>query len=248
MKIFKYMSTKAYNKIEEINLLKKIFENKTLRFSSPLLFNDPFEFSFPVKYLNVSESEDLNELINNSSTFNQNTLHDSALDNILKDVGVLCLSANYDNILMWSHYADNHKGIVLELDVNHDFFKNEDTKNILFPLTKVSYQNERSIFKNFEECIESGEIYFTKHKSWEYEEEYRMPILFDESNNEDKYNIKFPENLIKGVFIGVRTSIENIEYILNLKSKKEWEHLNIYRLQMDEKNYKFKVFHAKFIK
>jgi hypothetical protein len=31
-------------------------------------------------------------------------------------VGIYCVSTNYDDVLMWSHYADSHKGICLEFD------------------------------------------------------------------------------------------------------------------------------------
>lgn len=32
------------------------------------------------------------------------------------ELGVLCLSEIHDDILMWSHYADGHRGIVLQFD------------------------------------------------------------------------------------------------------------------------------------
>lgn len=34
------------------------------------------------------------------------------------DMGVLCFSVNQKNILMWSHYANHHKGIVYEFKPN----------------------------------------------------------------------------------------------------------------------------------
>lgn len=43
----------------------------------------------------------------------------------MEHADTLCLSAKNDNILMWSHYANNHKGIVLKLYKAHPFF---DTK------------------------------------------------------------------------------------------------------------------------
>ena len=35
--------------------------------------------------------------------------------------GVACFTTELNNILMWSHYADGHKGFCLEFDTN--FFK-----------------------------------------------------------------------------------------------------------------------------
>lgn len=36
--------------------------------------------------------------------------------------GILSLSRNHRNMLMWSHYADSHTGFVVALDENHSFF------------------------------------------------------------------------------------------------------------------------------
>lgn len=46
------------------------------------------------------------------------------LPEISKVVGVLCLSACPDNILMWSHYGHGHTGIVIGFDGDHSFFCN----------------------------------------------------------------------------------------------------------------------------
>jgi len=33
--------------------------------------------------------------------------------------GVLCLSSDLENVMMWSHYADNHEGLVLRFDTRY---------------------------------------------------------------------------------------------------------------------------------
>lgn len=241
MGIFKYMATNNYNK----NLLKYIFEDNTLRFNSPLNFNDPFEMRHSIESLNPSKSDDLNNLIN--STLPINLLHNISLDFELENVGTLCLSAKNNDIIMWSHYADSHRGIVLEFDETHPFFyeSNKD-KKLLHPLEKVSYSIDRPYPKNIDEYFKNEKIYLTKYTNWEYEQEYRMTVLFDESNDETKYNIKFPTSLIKAVYIGVKTSKEDVKYILNLKQKQKWQHLDIFKFEMDKKDYKLNLFKANF--
>lgn len=56
---------------------------------------------------------DLAELINRS----QGKALRKTLDRIDAAVGVLCLSQEPDNILLWSHYANSHDGICLRFDV-----------------------------------------------------------------------------------------------------------------------------------
>ena len=245
MGIYKYMKTKTYDKNGETNLLKKVFEDKTLRFTSPLSFNDPFEFRYPVKYLSPSSSVDLNNLVN--SLFNNNQFNNIALDFVLKGIGILSLSASNDDILMWSHYADHHKGIVLEFYEDHSFFsESTDDKKLIHNLEEVNYQIDRPYPKNEEEYFLDKSMYLTKHINWEGEQESRVAVLLDEAGNDDKYNIKFPTDLIKSVYIGVRTDNDDIKYIVNLKQKEEWRHLNIYKLKMDEKDYKLNTYIGRF--
>ena len=142
----------------------KILTNKTLKWSLPELFNDPFEFRSPLEF--GFELEQLEEpfvqrpsiLItqrDDPDLFEGNPVADvirkaraqrvgggdpAKIQELLrpafpqyvnhlkqglesdrntwlgmkKTYRVLCLSAVRDNILMWSHYADEHKGAVLE--------------------------------------------------------------------------------------------------------------------------------------
>jgi hypothetical protein len=40
--------------------------------------------------------------------------HSRFLKRLHEEVGVLCFSEKYDNILMWSHYAKSHTGLCVE--------------------------------------------------------------------------------------------------------------------------------------
>lgn len=79
--------------------------------------------------------------------------------------GVLCLSSVPDNILMWSHYADSHKGICLEFDANNNFFARA---------SPVTYSDQCPCERfpamgNF-----NVDIFYTKSKLWSYEKEWRI--------------------------------------------------------------------------
>ena len=45
-------------------------------------------------------------------------------------------------------------------------------------------------------------------------------------------------DLIKSVYIGCKAKKETIDYIENLKTQKQWEHLDIYHMSIDEEEYK----------
>jgi len=44
------------------------------------------------------------------------------LDKASEKIGLLCLSGVRDSILMWGHYCDKHRGIVIGFDSGHPFF------------------------------------------------------------------------------------------------------------------------------
>ena len=92
--------------------------------------------------------------------------------NFASQIAVLSLSAVPDNEVMWSHYADLHRGVVLAFDSADPFLAN---------VIKVKYQTERPtidmsarppegvVWKEGLQCI-CG----TKNEAWAYEQEYRL--------------------------------------------------------------------------
>ena len=66
----------------------------------------------------------------------RNTLEEQKLhSDFLHDNYCLCLSENNSSVLMWSHYADNHKGICIE----YDFESIKNNKLIYYSLFPVNY-------------------------------------------------------------------------------------------------------------
>ncbi|HLW54684.1 MAG TPA: DUF2971 domain-containing protein [Candidatus Angelobacter sp.] len=75
--------------------------------------------------------------------------------------GMLCFSTDWENPLLWSHYGDRHRGMVLGIDVNDEKLK------------KVKYVRDRPVLKAVDlEVV--YELLFTKFQDWQYEAELRM--------------------------------------------------------------------------
>lgn len=83
--------------------------------------------------------------------------------------GVICFCENYHDPVLWSHYADGHRGVVLVFEIPDD------------QAIRVGYQPER--FKlDVEAAIQRGgfnesdlnQLILTKFSSWGYEKEIRM--------------------------------------------------------------------------
>ncbi|ENE9528407.1 DUF2971 domain-containing protein [Vibrio parahaemolyticus] len=130
---------------------------------------------------------------------------------ISKDVGILCLSKNPENILMWSHYADSHSGVLVEFDEESEFFNqsgissdNKDIDKFYGKVLPVTYRRSRPTFEFFDKSW--PDMFFTKSIDWAYEEEHRMLMPLSEANrviNDKIYLFEIPAKAFKAVYFGV---------------------------------------------
>ncbi len=146
---------RVYHFLPAVHALADI-ENKRIKISEIDQLNDPFEL-----WCVSQEDREIRP----------------ALRNYKKEMGerfgVICFCRHWHNPLLWSHYADKHRGICLGFDVDEGGLK------------AVNYVAERSALKMplTNESVE--ELLFTKYVGWQYEEELRNWFKFDK--REDGY-------------------------------------------------------------
>ncbi len=85
--------------------------------------------------------------------------------------GLICFCKHWHNPLLWSHYADKHRGMCLAFDV--------DDRG----LRLVKYVEERLALKMPLTKESADELLFTKYRDWQYEEELRNWFQFDKREN-----------------------------------------------------------------
>jgi hypothetical protein len=85
--------------------------------------------------------------------------------------GLLCMSTSWDVPLLWSHYADKHRGICLGFEVDEDDWE------------QVDYVDERPTLQTYNRpsvtSLRLSDIHHlmkTKGGDWKYEAEYRKFI------------------------------------------------------------------------
>lgn len=102
-------------------------------------------------------------------------------------MGILCLSGKWDNVLMWSHYTDEHKGFVIEFASSDPFFGPT--------VSKVKYSQERPLLGNRSDGWNDPALFETKSKDWEYEDEYRKFEYFGKKRQLPNGNmlVEFPD-------------------------------------------------------
>jgi len=107
-------------------------------------------------------------------------------------LGVLSLTSKRDSILMWSHYANGHKGFCLEFDASAEPFASA---------LKVQYRETRHSFDVDAHPRETAtKFLLTKHKDWEYEDEWRLVA------EKGRETYQFPSHVLTGVIFGTAIS------------------------------------------
>lgn len=157
------------------------------------------------------------------------------MESIRHDTLIYCFAGNNNSLLMWSHYADSHKGVCIEFEVE---LAEKD-------LIKVDYSDKKANFDIYtvasiilalefiKKPFNGGDRefnskimkpFYTKSKEWSYEQEFRY--IFSTKSPErvfiDKghYYVKSPK--IKSITFGCRVDMNNPDYkkIIEICNKK----------------------------
>lgn len=126
--------------------------------------------------------------------------------------GVLCFSSVKDSLLMWAHYAQSHKGFVLEFDSENFALKT------LGSLEKVTYDAKRPFYDPARGAEVSGLLYKTKSLEWQYENEFRIfrNLSACEKRTVGTSELFFaplPLSCIRAVYLGSRVGSDVAERI-----------------------------------
>lgn len=94
-------------------------------------------------------------------------------DFMAKQYGILCFSRNWKNPLLWSHYANRHKGVALQLKIRNDIALPVKYRKNRF---EIDFEKKIRLKENITKEETEG-IWLTKFESWKYEEELRIICL-----------------------------------------------------------------------
>lgn len=141
------------------------FKNPSLRLSQRCALNDPFELS--------PDQDTLDKILEDAHRedfFQQ--IAEYASDEGFDDTGIISFTESYNNLLMWSHYADEHKGIVVEFDYHALKTHFNKILGLSNSIEHVLYNRERH---EVLPCTTSPKRnLLTKSDDWIYEKEHRV--------------------------------------------------------------------------
>lgn len=213
--LYKYLS---YNKGSEL-----VLSDCTIKFTRPKDFNDPFD----CKAVDIShwKSEDWIEFFSKegypvveatklaTQAIDEKVTNENFVD-FVNDFGVFCLSEVNDDILMWSHYADHHKGFCVGFHIdNNNYFSevyNVNYEKIYPKLSASACKKEKA-----------RTIMLSKSCDWEYEREWRKIKCLKLPNGKRLSEIQpYPENLLASVIFGAKITECSRQKLLDILDKK----------------------------
>lgn len=157
---------------------------------------------------------------------NPNTQDDLArrILDIRRRMRILCLSALDESLLMWSHYADQHRGVALGFDtsVMENSLKRpfEPVKYCDSPprLIDADAWSRSMVFGLPHPELTGGEREWaiTKHTDWNYEREWRIVTITQRRTADEYEDFAFPRDALVEVVLGCRTDPSCSEELLAL--------------------------------
>ena len=176
---------------------------------------------------------------------------DKHLDEVSKSWGILCLSLRRHKILMWGHYCDSSRGVVIGFDNSSSVFRLEKA---LWP---VRYVKRRVVFDT---CWQAGspemndyeeDLMFSKNADWKYEEELRQifPLLSRElikkvlenkctREKTDAYFLPFPAEAVVSVTLGPRCSPQFQKEVIDVLHHPHFSKVKLDRAFLNKSHFK----------
>jgi hypothetical protein len=173
----------------------KTIEMRSFRVGRLLELNDPYEWL-----------PGIDGIIPEALGFT-NRCRDNYLKDMNEDFGMISFSETVSDAVLWSHYADSHRGIAIEVDhlVNKQLHK--VTYSQIRPTVPVHFINQQEQYDEQMRGILLKSV-MQKSLSWSYEKGYRvLEDLMSCQVAQGMYFLKIPENFITRVIIGARSTV-----------------------------------------
>lgn len=205
--MYKYQACPSDDQ-EKKDWVRQILVEHQLFLPSRKCFNDPFDCLVPsflqtpatvlkrfveerVERVSPSAAEDekVREVLRLMSVDRLEDLHKYLQDEVDR-AGVVCFSKVRDDILMWAHYADKHRGLCFEFDGSNN-------RRFFGEAQPVEYEDYTPIPIGEDSDRQVTRVILTKSKHWSYEREYRIV-----RPGEAGRKAPFPPGLLTGVIFG----------------------------------------------
>lgn len=211
----------------------------SIRFTQPGAFNDPFELlpeliapavehpqNLTISFDTMAKRRDppVGEVPSSEELDSSDVISRDIVKELNRTIGIFCLSKINDSLLMWSHYAEQYAGAVIEFDGPNDFFAGqvEVEYRPLRPRKNISaYLIANQRVPVAEWCVKSNQ--------WAYEREVRIVRPLSDckaTTASDPWGFPiFVQDIsidcIRSVTLGERTKISDQRAVFELVNRQQ---------------------------
>lgn len=195
MLVYKYMTLQG---------LDACLNQRTIRFTKPVNFNDPFDCA--------AAADEPTEVFNIHLAGSTNA---DKLFRIRNGIGILSLTRNPLNPLMWAHYGENHSGGVVAIDTEEAGLECTEANiipasagNVIYTTVRPSVEGEH--LPDYHEITAEHDrlllerLFLYKSLHWSYEEEIRVARRVDYTPQVRHQDFVVPSSAIKAVYLGAK--------------------------------------------
>lgn len=237
-----------------IDHFEDMLRNNRLWFSSPLAFNDPFDCrcvfdientrdeivlrkaAFLAKRKGVPLSDVMVEA-EHEIPHEPSELKTWQIQQVeghsrrAANTGILCLTPICDNLLMWTHYAKEHRGVCIMFRVRN--VNEESQLDFIAKAQRVEYVDHCPLinFVRDETSDILKKAFFTKSAPYRYEAEWRM-VQYDGAPGLKP----IPKGIIGGVILGVQVDTTTRDRVIKACSEYDGD-VDIVRAVLDPNTY-----------
>ena len=223
------------------------FENDTIWVDNPAAYNDPFDGVSIENGDVISGLKDIKDSITDDPAYKK-FLSDLYTEEFVRELResfdaaytthaqhtftIACLSETKSSVLMWSHYADDHKGFCIRYS-GPEIYHSEEVDKHLFPVKYLARKDSQIPISAL--ALDYPGLYsvLCKTRDWRYEKEWR--ICFGIEYGMKPRNIHMPK--AKGVYLGARMIEDNIKKVLEIATMKR---IPAYKEILDNTNRKIR--------
>ncbi|MBK8819064.1 MAG: DUF2971 domain-containing protein [Saprospiraceae bacterium] len=149
----------------------------------------------------------------------------------IRNFKICCFSKIKDSMLMWSYYADGHKGFCLEFDTGISTFGKLHKVNYSRTFPKLN--SNWILDPHNSTLIES--LILTKFIDWKHEKEYRLLIERD-----TRWLEILPESALTGIYFGSKMDDSTLKMLMKMV-KKIYPNCKCFKMAKDENSFKLKA-------
>lgn len=203
--------------------------NDTITLVSPKLMNDPFD-TLMYSWLE-SKTRDSEKLISKGEISENYKRILKNMDRLFSEsqnfykIRSFCAwkeddkEPPFQNTLMWSHYADSHRGFCVVYKLSSGMRYRNDGSSYLF-LSQMNYEDS-PVGLSKEKEFDGETAFFTKSSDWDYEKEFRL-LMYDPSKTEDYYSLKLDQgSYVYAIIFGLKCSESTRSIIRSILKGKE---------------------------